>query len=337
MKRKIVFLFVIFVSLLFGNEEKFNFISEENFSMKMTQTVEPFIKNIKTSGYFLGKNNKNIYYETFKVNKPKASIVLIHGFNESIEKFYELIYYFTTEGYDVYALEHRGHSHSDKFTDKSEIYVDNYNYYIEDIKTFIDTTIPQNQKLYMFAHSMGGGIGTLFLERYPNYFQKAILNAPMLQINFGKTPNFIAKTYAEMSVALGREYSLALGEKPFSDKYDFENSSTSSQARYDYYYNKIKNNMSLQNGGASIKWVNEALKITKEATKKSNIEKIKTKTLLFQAGNDRYVKSSGQDKLVKNSNFIALVKISNSKHEIYRETDSILKPYLFTILDFYNN
>lgn len=336
MKKKIIFLFVIFVSLLFGKEEKLNFISEDNFSKTMTQTVEPFIKSIKTSGYFLGQNHKNIYYETFKVNNSKGSIVLIHGFTESIEKFYELIYYFTTEGYDVYALEHRGHSHSDKFTDKSEIYVDNYNYYIEDIKTFIDTVVPKSQNLYMFAHSMGGGIGTLFLERYPDYFQKAILNTPMLQINFGKTPNFVAKSYSRLGTLFGKGSALAIGETSFSGKYDFENASTSSKARYDYYYNKLQNNKNLQNGGASIKWINEALKITDEATKKSNIKKIKTRTLLFQAGNDHYVKASGQEKLTKNAN-ITLIRISNSKHEIYRETDSILRPYLFTVLDFYNN
>ncbi|WP_330376022.1 MULTISPECIES: hypothetical protein [Terrisporobacter] len=33
-----------------------------------------------------------------------------------------------------------------------------------------------NDNLYLFAHSMGGAIGGLFLEKYNDYFHAAILN-----------------------------------------------------------------------------------------------------------------------------------------------------------------
>ena len=41
------------------------------------------------------------------------------------------------------------------------------------------------QKLFLFAHSMGGAIGADFLEEYPEYFNSAILSAPMFQVNTG--------------------------------------------------------------------------------------------------------------------------------------------------------
>ena len=339
MKKNILLLFILLSFTVFGNENKNQFIKEIDFEKTMVEKVEPYIESIKKSGFFLGEKDKEIYFETFEVDNSKGAIVLVHGFGEYIEKFYELIYYLTKEGYSVYALEHRGHSHSAKLnSNKSQVYVEDYNYYVNDLKKFIDSeVIPKNNKMYLFAHSMGGGIGTLFLERYPDYFEKAILNAPMLQIDLGVAPKFVAKSYSRLNILIGRGDVYAPGEKPYNDIYDFESSSTSSKVRYDYYYKKVLNNPSLQNGGGALKWLNEIIKITEEATNPTNIKKIKTDVLLFQAGNDSYVKPKGQDKLAENSTKVTLIKISNSKHEIYRERDSILHPYLYTVINFYNN
>ena len=335
-------LFLLFYLLLsfisFSKEINYSYIKEIHYQEEMSTKVIPFLNNLKTTGNFLGKEDKNIYYEKFIVSNPKASIILVHGFGESIEKFYELIYYFTKEDYSVYALEHRGHSRSDKFNKKSQIYVDNYNYYLDDLKYFIDNfVLPNSNKNYLFAHSMGGGIGALFLQKYPDYFEKAILNTPMLEINLGKAPKFLAKPYTITNLLFNNGDKLAPGEKPFESEYNLEKSSTSSKERYEYYYHKTLKDSSLQNGGASIKWLKESLDLTKEATKISNIKNIKTKTLLFQAGRDTYVKPKGQNKLAKYSDKVTLVHISSSKHEIYREVDSILHPYLYTVMNFYNN
>lgn len=46
---------------------------------------------------------------------------------------------------------------------------------------------------------MGGGIGSLFLERYPKYFDAALLNAPMMEIDTGKVPSFFSKNNCKYS------------------------------------------------------------------------------------------------------------------------------------------
>ena len=74
--------------------------------------VERKLNVKKESGYFKGCNNISIYYEKFIVENEKGSIVISHGFTECLEKFTELIYYFTEMGYSVYGLEHRGHGRS---------------------------------------------------------------------------------------------------------------------------------------------------------------------------------------------------------------------------------
>ena len=59
--------------------------------------------------------------------------------------------------------------------------------------------------------------------------------------------------------------------------------------------------------------------------------------MLFQAENDDLVKPGGQNTFAENAVNCTLVKVSGAKHEIYRESDSILQPYLKQVLNFYSS
>lgn len=51
--------------------------------------------------------------------------------------------------------------------DNYQINVENFDYYVEDFKKFIDEIVipdSRNKKLLLFAHSMGGCIGTVFFR-----------------------------------------------------------------------------------------------------------------------------------------------------------------------------
>ena len=340
MNNKLIFTFFIIIHFVFSQSIDKIFIKANEYDKIMIQEVEPYLNSIKSSRYFKGEENKNIYYQIYKINNPKGGIVISHGFGEFIDKYNELIYYLTKNGYDVYAFEHRGYSRSDRVGQNSQqVQIEDYNYYINDLKKFLDEKVIINHenKLFFFGHSMGAVIGTLFLEKYPKYFEKAVLSAPMFEINLSKRPKFLVKAYSGLKVFLNSGTDFAPGESPYSSEYNFLNSNTTSKERYDYGYKKIINNSSFQNGGASIKWLNEALKMTKEINKKKNIYKIKTRILVFQAGNDIWVNLDAQNNFVNNALNAKLIKFSEAKHEIYRENDSILLEYMNELLEFYNN
>ena len=84
-------------------------------------------------------------------------------------------------------------------------------------------------------------------------------------------------------------------------------------------------------------WLNESFKLTKEITKKDNAEKIEIPVLLFQAEKDAYVMPGGQNAFASYAKNCELVHIKGAQHEVYRESDEILKPYLEKILNFYKN
>jgi lysophospholipase len=313
-----------------------DFIKSSEFPKAIKEEIEPFIQKKKQKGFFKGQNKQKIYYEKYETGEIKKAIVISHGFTEYTEKYNELIYYFIKEGYNVYILEHRGHGRSGRLgIDNMQVEVENYTYYLEDLKTFIDLTIPKDTKsLYLYAHSMGGAIGALFLEKYPDYFDKAVLSSPMLSINFGKVPNFAAKLFLNFSFGNKlRKY--APGTGAYLDPYNFEKSSSASIERYEYYFYFLASTKDVQLGGPSVNWLKECYKMTKEIIKKNNIKKVKIPVLIFQSDIDFFVTPKGQKKFAKYSKNTRLIFIPDSKHELYRERDYIMKPYLESIFDFF--
>ena len=192
-------------------EDEFDscYVSENDYKQEMDNRVIPYIESRLESGYINGLDDVRLYYEIYRADNSKGNIVISHGYTESLEKYHELIYYFLKNGYNVFGLEHRGHGRSGSLgiVDRTQIHVNSFYDYIYDFKAFMDYVVVPNREgknLYLYAHSMGGVIGAGFLEDYPEYFDKAVLNAPMLEINTGKVPEPIAKATVRTAVLCGQ-------------------------------------------------------------------------------------------------------------------------------------
>ena len=323
----------------FDLEDVKEYIYQTNYKEDMLNKVEPYLKNKLKNGYILGKENLKLYYEKFIVEKPKANIVICHGLREFTEKYYELIYYFLQEGYSVFIIEHRGHGHSQRLgIDNSQVNVEKFDYYVEDFKKFIDEiVIPEskNKSLLLFAHSMGGGIDTIFLEKYTNYFKAAVLSSPMHEMNTGKSPKILANIVSMGMKLCGKGKMYLPGQRPYSGKKNFSSSSTSCKERHEYLQDKIKKNNIYHSGGISALWYLESLKATKILIKKENASKVKIPTLLFQAQYDTHVIPKGQNKFASYAKNCELIHVNGSKHESYFEIDEIVFPVLDKVLLFY--
>lgn len=314
------------------------YITENNFTDTMETVVKPYIEQYKKTGYVAGQKDEKLYYEEYFLENAKGTIVISHGLTETLEKYDEMIYYFLSMGYSVYGMEHRGHGRSGRLgVDDTQINVEKFSYYYKDLKNFLDlVVIPQAGKsnLYLFAHSMGGGIGARFLEEYPGYFKAAILSAPMMEIVTGDIPTLLAKIIAHTANGLfwGDDY--VLGQGPFSATYDFENANSHSEVRYALNWKLRNENSELCMGGSSYKWLSESFHATKDLTAKKNASKVSIPILLFQAGQDTLVAPKGHETFAKYAKNCTIVRYENAKHEIYAETDEILPDYLDRVFNF---
>lgn len=315
------------------------YIDEDDYLETMTNLVEPFLDQIKSSDYFTSFDNARLYYEQYLLPSPKAHITISHGFTESSQKYKEVIYYFLKSGYSVSLLDHRGHGLSERNTDDPcKVYITDFNDYVSDLKSFMDTIVmPATSSLphLLYAHSMGGAIGALFIEDHPGYFDAAILSSPMMEIDTGSYPKPIANFLTKCMLILGRGESYIFGHGPYEGETLPAEDSPTSSARFMYLADKRANTPALQVNGGSFSWLNASMKATKQLIK--NAGQATIPVLVFQAENDELVLPGGQYEFVNGAPNASLISVPETNHEIYFTKNSIMIPYFNTIFNFFEN
>ena len=78
----------------------------------------------------------------------------------------------------------------------------------------------KGESVFLFAHSMGGGIGALFLEKYQEYFEKAVLSSPMMEINTGNYSENMAYLISKFFIYVGKGNNYIFGQGPFNGEYN---------------------------------------------------------------------------------------------------------------------
>lgn len=294
-------------------------IGEEEFKTILESNILPWVREYVKEGYITAEDGTKLHYNMAIHPEEKASVVISHGFCEFTSKFYEVMYYFYKMGYSVFIVEYRGYGFSDRLVSEiDKAHIDDYDKYIIDLHCFMNqiVTIESKTKEYiLFAHSMGGCIGTLYMEKYPNTFKKAVLSSPLMQMNFGNIPEWSVGLLLFLAVATGKSKSYAPSNHGFDGNNVFKTSSALSKTRYDYGFNERLREKNYTTYGGTYGWVKASIKAIKTLHK--NADRIKTPILLLQAGLDTKVKNEGQDKFCKEVENIEFVRFDGSKHEIF--------------------
>ena len=134
---------------------------------------------------FTGVDDIPVHFVRFHAEKNDRVIVVCPGRIESYVKYAELAYDLFHSGFDVLIIDHRGQGRSGRMlSDPHRGHVDNFNDYVDDLTAFWQQEVLPGpwRKRYILAHSMGGAIATLFLQRHPNQCDAIALCAPMFGI-----------------------------------------------------------------------------------------------------------------------------------------------------------
>lgn len=243
-------------------------IHENEYVYKMNDEIEPYLATHRQEGYIPGAEDHlhrkdmgivgKIHVQRYLAEKPKGVIIISHGFTEAAPKYDEMIYYFLKAGYHVYMPEHMGHGQSYCLTaDSSLVHIDTWKRYVRDflkICHVIKKTYPE-LPLVLFAHSMGGAIGTIAAAWEPQLFQKIILNSPMLRPLTGNVSWPLVIAIAQTKCLLGKEEDYVAGQKPYDGGETFETSGCTSRPRFEKYNEMRKENKKFQVSAASYGWL----------------------------------------------------------------------------------
>jgi len=307
----------------------------ENFTIEKIDSLY----NTGVEGTFVGKENIEIYYKYFLQNSIKneqGAILISDGRTEAVVKYKEVIYDLYMNGYSVYIHDHRGQGFSGRMAPDSDMgFVDDFQNYIDDMKQFYNTIlVPNNHRnKYLLAHSMGGAIGTTYLEQHPNDFNAAAFSSPMIGFSF--------PTCLVVSILSGEEPEYAIGNTDYENGIEpfAVNTLTNCELRYNRMLDVFKEFPNARLGGASYQWVNKSCNSFDYIF--DNSDKIKTPLILFSGGEEAIVDPSDHnefiEKLIDDGHNAKGYFVDGAKHELLIEKDEHRIPVLNKILSFYNS
>lgn len=325
-------------------ESGMEIISETGYRDRMDREVVPFLEKSRHCGFFSPEDGRipvsKVYFESYRREDARGVVVIVHGFTESAEKYVEMIYYFLQAGHQVYIMDLRGHGRSVREqNDLSLVHIGRYQQYLTDLEYMAENVVSCEDRalpMYLYGHSMGGGIAAAFMEWKPETFSRAVLSSPMIRPLTGGIPIGIVCGIAGIGARLGKGGRYVPGHHAFRGDETFESSASTSAERFAYYARKRQKEKLFQTNGASYSWLREAARMSNYILKKKNCRKIIGKVLVFQAEQDDYVDKAAQDLFVSRVSGARLAPAAGTKHEIYMSDDEHMRRYVGEVLEFFD-
>ena len=311
------------------------FLGEEDFLSAMQGENKTWRDTYVEAGTLTVRGGLKLRYYHAKHPHPEGCIVFLHGFCEFWGKYHEYIWYLWQAGFTVYFLEQRGHGYSEgKLPQKDIVYIDSYHTYVEDVHEFLDrVVVPQTKDLprFLIAHSMGGAVSSLFLEKYEGYFAGAILSSPMLRLKLGNMTPLQIRGAKLVTWLFHLQKKKAPGQPHFDPTPIFERSSALSRARYDYMFRQRIEDPHYQTYGASLGWGMAGENADRELLR--NAGKIRIPVTLMRAGQDALVLPEGFDAFCRRAPQTRVIVYEDSRHEIFNALDETRIRYFRDVLD----
>lgn len=291
-------------------------------------------------GSFINKKGANIRFGILlPEERPRATVVIVTGFRECIEKYFELARDFQEKGYKVCLMDWRGQGGSERFVKSNlhKMHSEGYQEQIDTLDQFVKEVVGETEEpLILCAHSMGAHIGLRYIHDHPDAFDSAIMTSPMIDVPTAGIPRPVVRQllkfakaggYLDKYVPGGQDYSKE--NEPFKG-----NERTSDPERYSVLETIYTINPKMPMGMATYGWLLHTLDSIDILQEEKFLKAIKPPILMGIAGDDKIVLNDATERAHKLLPHCTPVHVAGAKHEIWMEQDKFRAPFLQKALQF---
>ncbi|PRD42729.1 lysophospholipase [Phyllobacterium phragmitis] len=279
------------------------------------------------SGMLEMRDGKALRYAvTQAASRPQQGTVLVlHGRNECIEKYFETIADLARRGFTVVCFDWRGQGGSSRMIhDAMRGHIDRFDDYVSDLdQVFRELILPDcPPPFYILAHSAGALVSLLAAPVLANRVRRMVLVAPFVGLPGSRLGvngiRFATRTLG--LIGLGRRYAVKnryqAGGRPFAD-----NPLTSDPGRYMRNAEIVRHQPQLGLGGPTVRWVSASLNAIDRVNDPDFITNIRIPTLIIAAGADSVVSTAAIERFTTQLRNGTLLIIDGARHEILQEAD----------------
>ena len=254
----------------------------------------------------------------------RGTVVLLHGRAEFIEKYFETVADLRRRAFAVAAFDWRGQGGSARLlANPRKGHVRDFEDYVTDFRTIMSEVVLPDcpPPYYVLAHSTGAAVALLASSRVRSQIERMVLNAPLLAIRNLQPGRLQRLTGLLLYFGLGESYApgggaTILHTQPFKD-----NPLTSDPVRFQRAASVIDRDPSLGIGGATIGWVNAAMRASKRMAEPEFAAELPVPLLITLAGAESVVSNPAIERFSMRLKTGAHVRIPSARHEILMEQD----------------
>lgn len=130
-------------------------------------------------GTFQGSGATTLFYQCWRPDeRPKATLLIVHGIGEHSGRYMNLVNYFVPRGYAIYSFDHRGHGRSPGLRG----HINKWAELRGDVQNFVQMVATQaaERPLFLFGHSLGGLIVAEYVLHHAEGLHGVLISAPAL-------------------------------------------------------------------------------------------------------------------------------------------------------------
>ncbi len=286
------------------------------------QTPENPAPSNFTAGYFTGYRKQKLRYAIFRseISPARGTVVLLHGRNECIEKYFETIHDLNRMGLWVATYDLRGQGGSERLLkDPQKGHVRRFVDYEHDLSIFLEEIVLPDTRLpfFLVAHSTGALVALAAAPHLSNRISRMALAAPFVGLRHERLPIGLIKPLARLACLTGMGR-LSTGEDR-NHRYFEGNPMTSDAARFARNSGIFAAYPQLAVGPPTFRWLHEMLKAADRASLQEHMTQITIPTLILSPVLDSIIPYSVQEELSRNFRAGQLVTINGARHEIFQE------------------
>lgn len=284
-------------------------------------------------GYLHARDGKKLRNAVFMPGqKPRATVVLMSGYSEFIEKYFETIGDLLARNYCVAVLEWRGHGLSDgNSKNPQRLHLTRFDQNVEDLEDRFERLVQAScPPPYLgLAHSMGGQISLRAARKHPDWFVALAQSAPMFGLRF--TPAI------ERNLRLASPWIALFSGVDSWSRFDpptrtAENPSvnrvTSDEARYNRTEALFAFDPRLQVNGRSLGWAMTTFATIRRTKSPRYLKRVRTPMFIGSAEKEMLVDNAMHEHVATHVADGRCKVYQNAMHELMMEVDPVRRTFL---------